>query len=435
MEASALAEFEYYLSLGSNLGDRRSHLARAIEAVAALASCELRLSHVYQTPAYLPSDAEASWNRPFLNMAVYLRAKQNAVEMLSELKAIEKSLARSQAPRWAPREIDIDLILSPGQRVESPTLKLPHPLASERSFVLDPMKDLCPGLRMADGADSVLNLARRHPQHGPVLMGILNITPDSFSDGGQHYQMEDIDKYLQEHEEHLAILDIGAESTRPGATPLTAQQEWHRLEPVLKHLRERYRGHRLAPRLSVDTYHGLTASRALEFGVAIINDVSGGSDPEMQAVLAQSDCQYVLTHSLSVPAARNQHLPATCDATAEVKAWFQTKVAWLEELGVRRERLILDPGLGFGKTTLQNLALMQGLEELQDLGAPILIGHSRKSFMQDLTAVPSAARDPETLGFSLALARKGVDLLRVHNPALHARSLLAFQHLPQRRLQ
>lgn len=250
----------------------------------------------------------------------------------------------------------------------------------------------------------------------PAIMGIVNVTPDSFSGDGaladeaiRHAQSLMVDG--------ADILDIGAESTRPNATPLTPDEEWARLEPVLMGIAAR--DWRDAVRISVDTRHPQTAARALELGVQFINDVSGLRDTMMLEILEGHECDVMVMHALDVPVNPANTLPPDCDVVAEILAWKAYITSHAEAHGIAKERLIYDPGIGFGKTAEQSLALVISADKLVKSGGRWLFGHSRKSFLKLVTDAPAEARDEATLKFSAQLAEAGVDYLRVHNVARH----------------
>jgi len=238
------------------------------------------------------------------------------------------------------------------------------------------------------------------------LVAILNLTPDSFSDGGLHTDPHASIKRMRE--EGADIIDIGAESTRPGATPLTPEEEWQRLAPVLKSLPK-------AP-FSIDTRHAATAQKSLAHGASWINDVSGFSDPAMVAAVKNTDCKLVVMHSLTVPADKSIVMADDADVVAEILSFAKARIAALETAGIARSRIIFDPGIGFGKTAAQSLTLLQHISALRACGVPLLIGHSRKSFL-------TGDRDTATLAISKQLIAQGIDYLRVHDVAAH-RALL-----------
>lgn len=254
------------------------------------------------------------------------------------------------------------------------------------------------------------------------IVGIINVTPDSFSDGGAcfdaDFALEAIAKLI---EDGADVIDIGAESTRPGATPVTAAEEWQRLEPVLKLLPQF--GKKVI--FSVDTRHGETARRALDAGVHWINDVSGFSDPAMIAAVKASDCKLVVMHSLGVPADKKIVMTEP-DVTEALLQWAKARIEMLQANGIKKERIIFDPGIGFGKNAAQSLAILREVKRFKAFDLPILIGHSRKSFLHSSTKEEG---DYKTLAVSQYLAGQGVDYLRVHNVARHKQMLTMLEAL------
>ncbi len=251
----------------------------------------------------------------------------------------------------------------------------------------------------------------------PKLMGVLNLTPDSFSDGGAFAH---VDRAMAQFNQLLTdgadIIDIGAESTRPGATSLTHEQEWARLEPVLTQLPA-------TARISIDTYHPQTVVKALGLGVAMINDVGGLRDAEMRAVLSDSDCDIVVMHALTIPADKAVLWPKDTDVVAEIMTWKRKIADLAVTSGIDPQRLIFDPGIGFGKTAEQSLALLLHAAEIVGQSGRWLYGHSRKSFLTLFSDAPASERDALTLAFSVQLASAGADYLRVHAVREH-RALL-----------
>lgn len=253
------------------------------------------------------------------------------------------------------------------------------------------------------------------------LVGILNITPDSFSDGGIHDAKTALARVDALITEGADIIDLGAESTRPDATALTAEQEWQRLHGVVALAAQRC--HDAGRKLSVDTRHADTARRALEAGADWINDVSGFTNPDMIEAVKDSNCTLVMMHSLSVPVQRQHTLAPDADAVSTVVEWAIERQHVLHGHGIDNHRIIFDPGLGFGKTMRQSLDLVLRARQLESLGFDILIGHSRKSFLSLFTQAPAAERDDVTLALSAFLVQMQVPYLRVHHVARH-RSLL-----------
>lgn len=251
------------------------------------------------------------------------------------------------------------------------------------------------------------------------LVGILNLTPDSFSDGGQYADAGAIRAAaLRMAEAGAAVIDVGAESTRPGATPLSPEQEWARLEPFFVEALPALRKHPVE--ISIDTRHPETATRALSHGVDWINDVSGNAHPDMADAVRRASCRLVLMHSLGVPADPAVTLPEEADPVHTLLQWAEREIQVLAARGIGRERIIFDPGIGFGKTMEQSWEIVRRMEEFRPLGLPLLAGHSRKSFLRRVSDNPAEGRDDATLAVSAYLAARGVDYLRVHAVARHA---------------
>jgi dihydropteroate synthase len=226
-------------------------------------------------------------------------------------------------------------------------------------------------------------------------------------------------------EQGATVLDLGAESTRPGATPLTPEEEWQRLQPALQAAVQLAKI-QTGITISVDTRHAETAQRSLALGADWINDVSGLRDPAMVHVLAEANCPIVLMHATSIPANPVDVLPEDQPITDALLAWAEERFTALEAQGIQRTRLIFDPGIGFGKTTEQSLTLLRQIHRFHDLGVPLFVGHSRKRFLHRITSAPAQDRDVETAAISLHLAQQGVQYVRVHNVAIHARAMAAF---------
>ncbi len=422
---------EIYLGLGSNLGDRRAHLTLALSALAPRDIHLVRVSPVVESPAMLPDDAPTDWNRPFLNLAAKCRTERTPDSTLAALKEIEREIGREAAARWAPRPIDVDILLWGRERIRTPELVAPHPGLAERAFVLAPLAALDPTLTVPGrGSTTVLELSQRHAQHIPLWMGIVNVTPDSFSDGGKFIARDQVDAHVDDLLEAGAeIIDLGAESTRPGATPIDADTEWRRLEPVLAPLLDKHSGRMLGPRFSIDTYHAENAKRALALGVDAINDVSGLTTPRMLELATASDCDFVAMHNVGVPANPKHVLPLDQDPGDLVERWLEARLTEWQRAGLDLARVVFDPGIGFGKNPLQSLRLLRDMRRFQRFGLRCLVGHSRKSFMHRAAAGDNADRDLFTVGASLDLCDQGVDILRVHNVAAHVAAYRGWAHL------
>lgn len=250
---------------------------------------------------------------------------------------------------------------------------------------------------------------------GGAVMGILNVTPDSFSDGGLH---ADVDAAVLHAGRMLAagadIIDIGGESTRPGAEELEVEEEKRRVLPVVEILRREFP----SARLSVDTRHAAVAYAALQAGADVVNDICGLQNPEMQRVCVENPCGIVLMHMQGTPATMQQN-PCYVDVVAEVRAFFESQLARAVAAGIAAERICLDPGIGFGKTTEHNLALIRQLSDLRIKDRPLLMALSRKRFLGELLGDTDSARKSAlpTVVMSLLAAQHGADMHRVHDVA------------------
>ena len=258
----------------------------------------------------------------------------------------------------------------------------------------------------------------------PLVMGILNVTPDSFSDGGQFHNL---DSALSHAEQMIAdgvdIIDIGAESTRPGVGILPADEELGRLLPVLYGLRD------CGKPLSVDTRNPLVMREALLAGADMINDVNGFRSADAVAAVANSGCGLCVMHMQNDPETM-QLDPHYDDVVEEVAAFLQDAVARLEAAGVERARLCIDPGFGFGKNLDHNLRLLRELRQVKEkLRLPMLVGLSRKSVVGHLTGKPVAGRLAGSLAAALAAADRGADIIRVHDVAATVDALKVWRAL------
>ncbi len=315
-----------------------------------------------------------------------------------------------------------------------------HLIGTERQLAKLPerLKPQPFGLR-ALGEDLAALLARRRrppkaltlPQGAlsfeaaPLLMGILNVTPDSFSDGGKWADPDRaVEQGLRLVAEGAGLLDIGGESTRPGAAPVSADEERRRVLPVLRGL-----ARQAGVPLAVDTRKAAVAGEALAAGASIVNDVSALADPAMAPLVAQSGAALVLMHMQGEPNSM-QADPRYEDAVDEIYRWLETRLAAARQAGIGEDRLVVDPGIGFGKRLEDNTALLRRLEEFHSLGVPLLVGASRKSFLGRLMDEPDPARRLEgSLAAAARAAQAGAQLLRVHDVAATRRFLAAWAPL------
>ena len=247
----------------------------------------------------------------------------------------------------------------------------------------------------------------------PLVMGIVNVTPDSFSDGGAYYEQDcAVEHALNLIGDGADIIDIGGESTRPYADIVNVDEEIGRVVPVIKKIREINNS---VP-ISIDTRNAITAKEALSAGADFVNDISGlDYDEKMLDVVLESGCPFILNHSLGTPDIMQDN-PVYADVVCEIYNHFLDKINRLCESGVDISRIIVDPGIGFGKTYEQNIEILRNIEQFRSLKLPLMVGHSRKSFLQKMfNTTDNIFLDQATSVVSDYLISKGVNILRVHN--------------------
>jgi dihydropteroate synthase len=254
------------------------------------------------------------------------------------------------------------------------------------------------------------------------IVGILNVTPDSFSDGGKFDSLETALTHLKKMlEEGADVIDVGAESTRPQATPITATEEWRRLEKILpavifevKNFNKKF-GKKI--QTSIDSYHFETVKKSHELGIDVVNDVGGLADEKIIEFIAAKNITTILMHNLAIQTNPdlivNQHL----NVTEEILNWAQKKISALEKKGVKKSQLIFDVGIGFGKNAQQSIRILKNIDAYRVLGLPLYVGHSKKSFLDALEISGDPAE--KTLKISKFLMEKNVEFLRVHDVASH----------------
>ncbi len=424
-----------FVALGSNVGDRARQMCAAWKSVQDTLGRVVATSPLYETAAAYVTDQPS-----FLNAVLAVETTLGPLEALARLKAAERDLGRQVRYRNGPREVDLDLLYLGDERLDADALTLPHPRIHERDFVLRPLRacraQIAAGeFAMVDdalkkrfgedylGEDIDGEERRVWSSLGAMVetgtktgvMGVLNCTPDSFSDGGLHI---DTDAALRSAEAMVThgvdYLDVGGESTRPGSSPPSLDEELDRVLPLVERLSTTFD----VP-ISVDTRRSEVALAARDAGAACTNDVSGGAyDADMLRVLADDDQQrgVVLMHMRGEPGTMNS-LASYEDVVAEVSVELQERVDAAREAGICPWRVVVDPGIGFAKNTEHNVALLRHLAEFKrNLGnLPILVGASRKRFLGDLAGEADASqRDAATAGACVACVPHA-DVVRVHD--------------------
>lgn len=422
------------LGLGSNLGNAVENLRGALFAIRKSALFKvLEVSSIYESDAQLPPVSQPSWNQKYLNSVVLveLRQARNPYEILEEIKRIEKSLGREASDRWAPRLIDIDVLYWNDEDYKSEAINIPHNSLFDRPFALLPLLEVWPGIKknisfklplwaLSYTEKKPFNTSISRDFFWPRMLGILNITQDSFSDGGLFLTAETLGAQLKKLVLGGAdIIDIGAESTRPGALAVSEETELKNLNWALGEISKARTELNLKIKISLDSRRPWVVERIIEqHKIDYLNDVSGFTDAKMQLLLKQSSLSAFVMHSLSVPAQADLVLPEDCEPFSVLSSWWLDKVNELCNLGISEDRLIFDMGIGFGKSKIQNMYLLQNLNQLSDIKNEIMVGHSRKSFQTLFSNRSAAERDPETSLVTQKLNLAYSQYLRVHDVEL-----------------
>ncbi|PIN03248.1 Dihydropteroate synthase [Handroanthus impetiginosus] len=466
-------EEEVVIALGSNVGDRLKNFDDALDRMKKSGIKIMRHGCLYETePAYVTDQPY------FLNSAVRATTKLDPHKLLGVLKEIERDMGRTAGIRYGPRPIDLDILFYGSQTIKTDTLVIPHERIWERPFVMGPLIDLLgfdtdnhsmvkswhlfsrhsgglfesweklggESLIGKDGMRRVLPVANKlwDWSKKTTIMGVLNVTPDSFSDGGKFLSVDSaVSQVRSMVKEGADIIDVGAQSTRPMATKLSPEQELDRLIPILeviKHMPEME-----GKFISVDTFYSQVALEAVKNGTHLVNDVSAGKlDSRMHNVVADLKVPYVAMHMRGDPSTmQNRENLVYDDVSKDVACELYTQIRGAELSGIPAWRMIIDPGIGFSKNTVQNLDILMGLPSIRSeiarkslalSHAPLLIGPSRKRFLGDVCNLPSAdQRDAATAAAVAAGILGGANVVRVHNVSANGDAVKLCDALLQRR--
>lgn len=407
-----------YLALGTNIEPRRNFLQQAKEYINAAGYEILSTSFIYETPAMLPMTATNDWQKNYLNQVIAIETKSSPETVLEHIQQIEKKLGRDNTLKWGPRPIDIDILLYHDFNATNEKLTIPHHGLTSRNFFLRPLIDVASKIEDHTTYVTYKKIYDHLNKKLPKWMYILNLSEDSFSSNGE--KINYVTNTIEALESGAHIIDVGAESTRPGATPLTAEEEQIILKKELPNIINH--AHKFEAKVSVDTYHPETMKWAIDMGVDIINDVSGFRDPESINVFKTSSVEWILMHNLGLPADPKKILTKSRPAHQEILDWAKS----LELTAQEKNRIYIDPGIGFGKDATQSRDIISNWKQIQEVGFKTLIGHSRKSFLTGITEHKFKDRDIETIAISVRLASEGVDILRIHNMKDHRRAYLSF---------
>lgn len=446
-------EQEVVVALGSNVGDRVQNFEDALERMKKSGIRITRHGCLYETePAYVTDQPR------FLNSAIRGTTKLDPHRLLGTLKEIERDMGRTAGIRYGPRPIDLDILFYGSRMINTDTLTIPHERIWERPFVMAPLIDLLGfhtdndtvkswhllsregGLVEAwqklggealvgkDGMERVMPVGNQlwSWSTNTCIMGVLNVTPDSFSDGGKFLSVESaVSQVRSMLLEGADMIDLGAQSTRPMASKLSPEQELERLIPVLEGVKDLPEME--GKLISVDTFHSQVALEAVSRGAHLVNDVSAGLlDLNMHNVVAALKIPYVAMHMRGDPSTMQDHENLVYDnVCGDVASELYTRVRDAELSGIPAWRIIVDPGIGFSKNTQQNLDILMGLPDIRhEIGkksvamshAPLLVGPSRKRFLGEVCGRAVAAeRDAATVASITAGVLGGANIVRVHN--------------------
>lgn len=428
------------LGLGSNLGNSLGYLRQALSAIKQLKNFSvLKVSSIYESDAQTPDGAPAEWNKKYLNAVVVvgIDGTPEPLKWLDSLKKVECVIGRKDKDIWAPREIDIDILWWNRSEFQAKELQIPHLRLLERPFALLPLLEVMPELQeglkqnLPDWSRPWISKRPFNTKISssiwPELVGILNITPDSFSDGGKCLDEDIFAKQLQKFAASgVSIIDFGAESTRPNAAVVSPEEELKRLIWAFDILKKQD----LKFQVSLDCRHVEVAEKILEeHKVDFLNDVSGFETLPMQQLLKQSGSKAFVMHSLSIPPSKDKVLSDSNSPQVQLIEWWERKQEQLINGGVVGGQLIFDPGIGFGKTAQQSLYILNHLSQFSGIKSDIMIGHSRKSFQSTFSDRPAQERDVETALVTKNLNLAYVQYLRVHDPQLQKMALKARSYL------
>ena len=382
------------LALGTNLGNKFNNLRQVLNLLQTIMVIE-KESIIFETDAVLPQKYPPEWDIPYLNMVVSGDTQLSPNELLHAVKRIENEMGRdSEHEFWSPRIIDIDILYYGDLTISTPELTIPHKEIKNRPFVKSLLNFI--GYDFFDNETNLYE-PKRSFTLSPKLVGIVNITPDSFSDGGKFLTAENAVKRVNEILANGGyIAELGAQSTRPGYTEISAKEEIKRLTPVMEKLAD-------MSNIGVDTYFDDVAIFALSNGVKWINDIKGNLADKTLQILAKNQAKLVIM-----------------DNGQGVK-YLQERVKYLTKMGIGEQNIIIDPGIGFAKTRQQNIKILQQISNFPFPMSQIMVGHSRKSFIKSFAS--SSNRDVETLAISSYLADKKVGYLRIHDIEIHSKFL------------
>ena len=409
--------YKYFLALGSNIGEIDKNIDNAIKQLKNIGCKIIKIAPFYHTKPLLPPNADESYNKIFCNTAVEVETNFEPFEMLHEIKQIETIIGREPIHKlWSPRIIDIDILYCEKQGlpviITTAELTIPHKELFNRAFVLDPLSHIAPTLSI--NGKNILTESKKQLLHQSAIMAIVNVNNNSFSGDGS------IDANINENkihslvEQRVAFIDIGAESTNPKSLPISAEEELSRLQIAnIFNIIKKYKTNGV--KFSIDTYHPETAEFCIKNGFDVINDVNGFKNTRMWKIMQEnSQSEAVIMHSIVPNGDKKNVLPEKANIISILNELVIDVEKKARENNIDKNRIIIDYGIGFGKTAEQDLFIINNIDKIDNRGFRVLIGHSMKSFMKILGAKTDAERQDMTNKISSLLTKKGVDVLRLH---------------------
>ena len=423
----------YYLAIGSNIGDTVGNINKATTLLRQNNYIKiLKIAPYYFNHPLLPKNADESYYKIFCNTAIEIETSLNPFDLLQFIKQIETKMKRKiNHTFWSPRIIDIDILYCKKHteevKINTELLTIPHKELFNRAFVLDPLSQLNSTLKINN--KSILKLSRKHYNHQSCVMGIVNITDNSFSKDGSL----NIDKIKQKIQSlvnnAIPIIDIGCEATNPDATFLSYQEEIDRLRHIVEFIKE-IKKTTFATKFSIDTYHPETAEYAIQNNFDIINDVNGFKNQKMWNLMQKyPNVETIIMHSLTPHSDKQVVIDKNKDIINLLNQWVIQITKEVKRNKIELNRIILDYGIGFGKTSFQSLQILKNINNIKNNNFRVLIGHSKKSFISLFSNSLANERTFETIGLSLKLQQKNIDIIRVHDAIETQKAILGFQSI------
>ena len=409
--------YKSFLALGSNLRNINQNIDNAITKLKQN-ECEiLNIAPFYKTEPLLPPNADESYNKIFCNTVVEVETNFEPFEMLHQIKQIETEMGRNpNHALWSPRIIDIDILYCEKQGlpiiITTAELTIPHKELFNRAFVLDPLSHIAPNLSI--NGKNILTESKKQLLHQSAIMAIVNVNNNSFSGDGS------IDADINENkihslvEQRVAFIDIGAESTNPKSSPISAEEELSRLQIAnIFNIIKKYKTNGV--RFSIDTYHPKTAEFCIKNGFDVINDVNGFKNTRMWKIMQKNTkIEAVVMHSIVPNGDKKNVLPENANIIDVLNEWVIDVEKKARENKIDKRRIIIDYGIGFGKTAEQDWFIINNIDKIDNRGFRVLIGHSMKSFMKILGVATYEEKKQMTNKISMLLTSQGVDVLRIH---------------------